>query len=74
MVRLNIPTVQITMYSSFRGTGFHFICRSVSVFQTAWSRVLEKLTVNELVKKFSTFYRSQKFSTLLQEVVTDPIS
>jgi hypothetical protein len=32
---------------------------------TAWSRVLEKLTVPQLVKKFPAFYGTQRFITHL---------
>jgi hypothetical protein len=31
---------------------------------TPWSRVLEKLTVTQLVKKFPTFYGTQMFITV----------
>ena len=35
--------------------------------QTPWSRVLlEKITFSQLVKKFSTFYRTRKFITVFQ--------
>jgi len=40
------------------------ICKSHTYSLTPWSRVLlEKLTVSQLVKKFSTFYGTRRFIT-----------
>jgi hypothetical protein len=33
-------------------------------YLTPWSRLFEKLTVAQLVKKFPTFYRTRKFITV----------
>ena len=40
----------------------HYVLPSYSL--TPWSRVLEKLTGSQLVKKFPTFYGTQCFSFL----------
>jgi hypothetical protein len=43
-------------------SGFH----TMSILHTPWSRILlEKLTCSQLVKKFPSFYRTQRFITTL---------
>ena len=44
----------------------------LTYFLTPWSRVLQKLTVSRLVKKFLAFYGTQRSITTLQNPTTSP--
>jgi hypothetical protein len=43
---------------------YHKLCWISSVLGNTWSRVLEKLIVVQLVKKFLTFHGTRRFITV----------